>query len=96
MLNISTTLFRRLDYRYTTFGFPKCMLKSFRIEVLDDTGEWRTVYETQSNHQRMIRMPLDVDTTAVRLIPLNTYFSEALGKAAYGSAQAHIFAFEVR
>ena len=44
----------------------------------------------------MIRMPLDVDTTAVRLIPLNTYFSEALGKAAYGSAQAHIFAFEVR
>ncbi len=96
VLNISTTLFRRLDYQYTTFGFPKCMLKAFRIEALDDAGEWQTVYETQNNHQRMIRMPLDVDTTSIRLIPLNTYFSEALGKATYGSAQAHIFAFEVR
>lgn len=96
VLNISTTLFRRLDYQYTTFGFPKCMLKSFRIEALDGAGEWKTVYEAHNNYQRMIRMPLDVDTTAIRLIPLDTYFSEMLGKATYGSAQAHIFAFEVR
>ncbi len=96
VLNISATLFRRLDYNYTSFGFPKCMLKRFRIEALDDNGEWSTVYETDSNYQRMIRKPLDVDTTAIRLIPMDTYISEELGKATYGSAQAHIFAFEVR
>lgn len=96
VLNISATLFRRLDYNYTSFGFPKCMLKEFRIEALDDGGEWKTVYETNNNYQRMIRKPLDVNTTAIRLIPINTYFSEELGKATYGSAQAHIFAFEVR
>ena len=96
VLNISATLFRRIDYNYTSFGFPKCMLKSFRIEMLDEQGEWRTVYETDKNHQRMIRGTLDIDTTAIRLIPLTTYFSEKLGKAAYGSAQAHIFSFEVR
>ncbi len=95
MLNISTTLFRRADYNYTTFGFPRCMLKAFRVEALDDNGEWKTVYETDSNHQRMIRENIDVDTTAVRLIPLSTYFSETLWTT-YGSAQAHIFAFEVR
>lgn len=93
-LNISASLFRRVDYNYTTFGFPKCMLKAFRVEALNDNGEWYTVYETDCNYQRMIRKPLDIDTTAVRLIPMNTYFSETLNT--YGSAQAHIFAFEVR
>ncbi len=96
VLNISATLFRRLDYNRTSFGFPKCMLKAFRVEALDDNGEWKTVYETSNNYQRMIREPLNIDTTAVRLIPVNTYFSEELGVATYGSAQAHIFAFEVR
>lgn len=96
VLNISAPLFRRMDYNYTSFGFPKCMLKAFRVEALDDNGEWITVYETNNNHQRMIREKLDVDTTAVRLIPLETYLSEELGLATYGSAQAHIFSFEVR
>lgn len=96
ILNISTTLFRRLDYNQTSFGFPECMLKEFRVEALDDNGQWQTVYETNCNRQRMIRQKLDVDTTAIRLIPVNTYFSEKLGAATYGSAQAHIFAFEVR
>lgn len=94
-LNISTTLFRRLDYNRTTYGFPKCMLKSFKVEALNDAGEWETVYETHDNHQRFIRKPIDVETTAVRLIPLGTYFSESLWTT-YGSAQAHIFSFEVR
>lgn len=96
VLNISTPLFRRIDYSHTTFGFPKCMLKSFRIEVLDGNGEWVTVYETHSNHQRMIRKKIDAETSAIRLVPLGTYLSEELGEAAYGSAQAHIFAFDVR
>ncbi len=95
VLNISTTLYRRRDYNYTTFGFPRCMLKSFRIEAKNSDGNWYTVYETDSNHQRMIRADLNVDTTAVRLIPLATYFSDSLWNT-YGSAQAHIFAFEVR
>ncbi|MBQ8804321.1 MAG: FAD-dependent oxidoreductase [Tyzzerella sp.] len=95
-LNISATLFRRVDYNHTSYGFPKCMVKAFRVETLDDNGEWKTVYETDNNHQRMIREKLDVDTTAIRLIPMSTYLSEQLGLATYGSAQAHIFAFEVR
>ena len=72
------------------------MLKAFRVEALNDSGEWETVYETNNNRQRMIRQPLNVDTKAVRLIPVSTYFSEKIDKAAYGSAQAHIFSFEVR
>ena len=93
-LNISTTLFKRADYNHTTFGFPKCMLKSFDVEVLDDNGEWKTVYSERNNHQRMIVGKIDAETTAVRLIPKTTYFSESLWTT-YGSAQAHIFAFDI-
>jgi len=88
-------LFHRLDYNNTTFGFPKCLLRAFRIEALDDDGNWRTVYETDSNRQRLVRGELNVVTTAVRLVPHATYFSDRLWTT-YGSAQAHIFAFEVR
>ena len=95
MLNISIPLFRRADHDHTTFGFPKCMLKSFKVEIDDGSGEWKTVYETHENYQRLIHERLDVDAKAVRLIPLGTYFSESLWTT-YGSAQAHIFSFEVR
>jgi len=94
-LNISTVLFKRLDYNYTSFGFPKCMLKSFKIEILNENGEWDTVYETHENHQRMIKGKINAETTAVRFVPLGTYYSESLWND-YGSSQAHIFAFEVR
>ena len=95
VLNISCTLFRRLDYNYTTFGFPRCMLKSFAVEYLDENGEWKVGYETDNNYQRLIREPLNVTTTAVRLVPKSTYFGETLYNT-YGSVEAHIFAFEVR
>ena len=71
------------------------MLKSFDVEILDDNGNWKTVYSETKNHQRMIIGKIDADTTAVRLIPKTTYFSETLWNT-YGSAQAHIFAFDVK
>ena len=93
-LNISATLFRRADYNHTTFGFPKCLLKSFVVEVLEDSGEWRTVYEETENRQRLVRGVIDADTVAVRLVPRSTYFSETLWND-YGSSQIHLFAFDV-
>ncbi len=94
-LNISTTLFKRADYNHTSFGFPKCMLKSFDVEIMDDNGEWKKVYSETNNHQRMIIGKINAETTAVRLIPRTTYFSETLWTT-YGSAQAHIFAFDIK
>ena len=94
-LNISATLFRRSDYNHTTFGFPKCMLKEFAVEVINEDGEWEEVYYTDSNYQRMITGNINRDTTAVRLMPKNTYFSASLWTT-YGSAQAHIFAFDIQ
>ncbi len=93
-LNISTVLMRPLSYNRTTFGFPKCMIKSYRIEALDENGQWRSICEEMDNYQRFIRKEIDVVTKAVRFIPLSTYASEAVSET-YGSATAHIFAFEM-
>ena len=93
-LNISTVLMRPLSYNRTSFGFPKCMIKSYRIEALDENGQWRSIYEESDNYQRFIRKEIDVVRKAVRFIPLSTYASEAVSET-YGSATAHIFAFEV-
>lgn len=93
-LNTSSVLFFPASHNGTTFGFPSCVLKSFRVEVKDGDGNWVTAYETDQNHQRLIREKLDVVTTAVRLVPLSTYLSEKKCED-YGSSTAHIFAFEV-
>ena len=94
-LGTSSVLFYPLSHHGTAFGFPQCLLKSFRIEALDQEGSWQTVFETHENHQRLIRESLDVTTTSIRLIPLSTYQSEKKCTD-YGSSTAHIFAFDVK
>ena len=98
LMTIPMPLFKARTYHGTSFGFPECLLKSFRVEILNDDGStWQCVYEEKNNHQRLIRGEIDAWTTAVRLIPLTTHGSEKLLRY-YGGAniQTHIFAFEVR
>jgi hypothetical protein len=95
LMTIPMPLFFARSYNNTSFGFPTCLLKAFRVEYLDDAGNWVTAYETDSNYMRLIREDLKVETTAVRLVPLATWGSAELYHT-YGSVQAHIYAFEVR
>ena len=93
-LNTSTVLFYPYSHNQTTFGFPQCLIKHYKIEAQDAQGAWHCVYETCDNHQRFIKQPLDIEACAVRFIPLSTYQSERKCED-YGSSVAHIFNFEV-
>ena len=93
-LHTSTTLFFLRSYNNTSFGFPKCLVKHYKIEVKDEAGEWKTAVEVFDNHQRFVKHELNVTTKAVRLIPLSTYHSERKTED-YGSSTAHIFNFEL-
>ena len=98
LMTIPMPLFKARTYHGTSFGFPECLLKSFRVEILADDGStWQCVYEEKNNHQRLIRGEINAWATAVRLIPLTTHGSEKLLRY-YGGAniQTHIFAFEVQ
>lgn len=93
-LNTTSVMFYPYSHNQTTFGFPKCMIKHYKIEAQGEGGQWRVVYEDKENHQRFIKQPLDITARAVRFIPLSTYFSETKVED-YGSSVAHIFNFEV-
>ena len=92
-LHTSTTLFFPKSYDNTSFGFPKCLIKHYRIDVEDASGEWKTAVEVFDNHQRFVRHELNTAAKAVRLVPLSTYHSERKTED-YGSSTAHIFSFE--
>ena len=93
-LHTSSVLFYPASHNNTTFGFPKCLVKSYCIEVMDGEGEWRRVLHITDNHQRFVKQKLGLSVTAVRFIPLSTYHSETKTED-YGSSTAHIFNFEL-
>lgn len=64
---------------------PESMVKAFRIEAKDADGNWKVVYSETNNYQRLVKIPLDVETLAVRLVPQSTW----------GSDSVNIFAWEV-
>lgn len=94
LMTIPMPLFKARSYNGTSFGFPKCLVKAFRIEALCN-GEWTVVYRENDNYMRMVRGDLNVEAEAVRLITESTHSSEELYHT-YGSVQTHLFAFEVR
>ncbi|MBR5528513.1 MAG: FAD-dependent oxidoreductase [Clostridia bacterium] len=93
-LNTSSVLFFPASHNNTRFGFPKCLIKHYKIEYRNETGEWITAVEVFDNHQRFVKHRFCVNTDAVRFIPLSTYYSESKTED-YGSSTAHIFNFEV-
>ncbi len=87
-------MFYALSHNRTSYGFPTSVIKWYRIEARIG-GEWKIVHETNENHQRLVRIDMDVTADAVRFTPLSTYKSEEK-RTDYGSSTAHLFAFEVR
>lgn len=93
-LHTSSVLFFPKSYNNTIFGFPKCLIKKYVIEVSYDGTTFEKAIEVTDNHQRFIKHNLSKTVMAVRLIPLSTYHSETKTED-YGSSTAHIFNFEL-
>jgi hypothetical protein len=74
---------RPLDWE--PVGVPKTLVRAFRIEVLDADGTWRVIYREENNYQRLVRVGLDLQARAVRLVP----------EATWGAQEAHLFAWDV-
>ena len=91
-MNITMPLFRARSYNYTSFGFPTCMLKDFRLETAGEDGEWHLLTEVKGNYQRFLRIPCDVNCRALRLVPIHTWGSAALIHPY--AEDVHIFNFE--
>lgn len=64
---------------------PATLIRAFRIDALDSSGEWNTVFRETNNHQRLVRIAIDAHTQALRLIPEQTW----------GASQMNVFAWDV-
>jgi len=64
---------------------PRTLIRSFRIEIRDASGAWRLARRVDDNHQRLVRIDLNLRTAAVRWIPETTW----------GAPDNHLFAWEV-
>ena len=78
---MKSSTFRKAEAIYV----PKTMIKDFRLEALDEQGQWQTVKEVKGNYQRKVILPLNLETKAIRLIPLATW----------GAEDCHIFSFDI-
>jgi len=63
---------------------PSSLVRQFRLEAQNETGQWVCVHEATNNYQRLVSVPLQVRTTALRLTPQSTW----------GAADVRLFAFE--
>ncbi|HQL88708.1 MAG TPA: FAD-dependent oxidoreductase, partial [Lentisphaeria bacterium] len=65
---------------------PPTLVKAFRLEARNQDGTWSCIHHQENNYQRLVKIPLDVTTTAIRLVPEKTW----------GSDTAKVFSFDLR
>jgi hypothetical protein len=64
---------------------PPSIIKAFRLEAKGEDGQWRCVYRESNNYQRLRKVPLDLQASALRFIP----------EATWGADSCKLFAFEL-
>jgi hypothetical protein len=81
---------KRMPCSYPAKGnhvkMPAMLARAFDIEAQDANGQWTTVVQATDNHQRLVKVALDVTAVAVRIVV----------RASWGTEKAHLFAFEAR
>lgn len=65
---------------------PASMTRVFRVEVETAEGQWQCVFRADNNYQRLVRVPVDTSTRAVRAVFEDTWGADAV----------RLFAFDVR
>jgi hypothetical protein len=65
---------------------PGMMTRAFDLEILDSAGQWQTAFREENNYQRLVKVPLAVETAGLRLIP----------RASWGAERVHLFGFDAR
>ncbi|XHR30975.1 MAG: FAD-dependent oxidoreductase [Chthoniobacteraceae bacterium] len=63
---------------------PASLVKAFRLECINNSGKWQTVFREGNNYLRLVYVPLAIESTKLRLVVEETW----------GAPDARIFAFE--
>ncbi len=52
---------------------PHSLVKRFRVETQDAAGRWTTAFTQDTNHHRLVRVPLHATAQAIRFTPEETW-----------------------
>ncbi len=64
---------------------PETLVRAFRVEALDENGDWNVIVREENNYQRLVRIRTGIQTKAVRFIP----------ESIWGTERAHLFVWYV-
>ena len=65
-------------------AMPGTLVRAFHVQARSSDGTWRTVYRTDENTARLVRIPLGESLTGLSLVCESTW----------GQASARVFGFE--
>lgn len=81
---------KKMPARYPMKGnwesTPATLVKAFSLQTQDAAGNWQTVAKIDDNYQRLVHLPLNVKTQAIRLVIDETW----------GEELVKVFGFDVR
>ena len=72
-----------LDVEYK--GVPETMLRKYKVEILDDHGQWQKIIQEENNYQRLVKYIGEWKTKAIKFTPEKTW----------GSKKANIFSWDL-
>lgn len=64
---------------------PSTVVRSFRLQIRDQSGSWQTCAQVKDNYLRLVRIDLDISCQAVRLV-IDT---------SWGANPVQVFSFDV-
>lgn len=67
-------------------AIPKTMIKDFRVDYMDDEGNWKTLVDKKNNYHRLVKEFVDIKAKALRLTPITSW----------GNEKVRIFSWDLR
>ncbi len=65
-------------YEMEPFGFPETIIKKFRIDYMDENGNWKLLKMIEDNHQRLVIINANIVTKGLRFTAEETWGSETI------------------
>jgi hypothetical protein len=61
---------------FEKFAAPATLISNIKIEIRDKEGQWREAARIENNHQRLVKLDMNIETEALRIVMEKTCGNE--------------------
>ncbi len=80
-----TTMLCKYPLEIEPISVPATLIRAFRVEAMDSTGQWNTIFREEDNHQRLMCVTVKTHTEALRFH----------AETSWGAPRMNLFAWDV-